>query len=147
MFAVLFPRCSKREAGAHLLRVERALELHNAQLPEGALPVHLSLGYGTQTGPADSLEPAVREAETFMFQRKLFKDHSPQSALMKSILSTMNEKSFETEAHAERLVAISTRIGREWAGFAEIDKLHLLPSRTTSGRSSSRTPSSTNRAG
>ncbi len=127
MFAGLFPRCAKREAGAHLLRVERALELHNAQLPEGALPVHLSLGYGTQTGPADSLEPAVREAETFMFQRKLFKDHSPQSALMKSILSTMNEKSFETEAHAERLVAISTRIGRGMGlDSLEIDKLHLL---------------------
>ncbi|NLN47027.1 MAG: diguanylate cyclase, partial [Clostridiaceae bacterium] len=127
MFAILLPNCSKQAAGDHMLRMEQALEAYNARLPEGALPLHLSLGYGTQAEPADNLEAAVREAETFMFQRKLFEDNSPQSALMKSILSTMNEKSFETEAHAERLVAISALIGREMGlDSLEIDKLHLL---------------------
>ena len=86
--------------------------------------VSMSLGWATKRDPEEPMEAVRKSAEDAMYRRKIFEQRSLHSSILTSIKKTMLEKSDETEAHAERLAELSTRLGRE-LGIPEEDLVAL----------------------
>jgi diguanylate cyclase (GGDEF)-like protein/PAS domain S-box-containing protein len=126
-FFILLPRTDGVTAYALIQQITAACQAYNDSIPEDALHIFISLGYGTMETPEDGYPEALRVAEDYMYQRKMLVDKSPHSSILKSITTTMQERSFETESHAERLVQLTRNIGTAMGlGEQELDLLHML---------------------
>ncbi len=126
-YMLLLPNTDATSAHAMMQKISEAFQTYNDRVAESALGVYISLGYGTMDSPADTYQDALRVAEDYMYQRKVLVDKSPHSSILKSITMAMQERSFETESHAERLVQITRHIGVAM-GLEEqdLDHLHML---------------------
>ena len=126
-FSILLPRTERATAYARMREMEDAFLDHAENRVSDELPLFLSLAYGTQEDASGRFEQAIREAEDYLYQRKVLVEMSPHNAVMKSIITTMNEKSYETEAHAERLVRLTGLIGIKMGlDSVQLDRLHLF---------------------
>jgi HD-GYP domain-containing protein (c-di-GMP phosphodiesterase class II) len=74
--------------------------------------INISMGYATISDELELTEEALKTADEYMRNRKLFSQQSSYSDIINSIMTTVYEKSQETEKHAERLAELSTRVGR-----------------------------------
>jgi len=72
----------------------------------------ISLGHATKTELHVSIDSLQKEAEDFMYRRKLLEQKSMHSSLISSIRATMNERSHETEEHSERMIILSVAVGK-----------------------------------
>ena len=72
----------------------------------------LCLGAAIKREPDEPVAAVRKAAEDAMYRRKIFEQRSLHSSVLTSMKKTMLEKSDETEAHAERLAALSHRLGR-----------------------------------
>lgn len=70
------------------------------------------LGVAVKNEPGERVDEVRKAAEDAMYRRKIFEQRSLHSAVLTSMKKTMLEKSDETEAHAERMAALSHRLGR-----------------------------------
>jgi diguanylate cyclase (GGDEF)-like protein/PAS domain S-box-containing protein len=90
----------------------------------------ISLGHATKVNETQALDKKINEAERDMNKSKLLESKSFRSSLIDSIKVTMFEKSHETEAHAERLVALAHPIGKALSlsdnALNELDLLAML---------------------
>jgi len=68
------------------------------------VPVSLAIGGGTKNSTEKSLETALKEAEDSMYKQKLAEQKSARSSVLNTLLKTLQAKSYETEAHAMRMV-------------------------------------------
>ena len=126
-FFILLPHTDGVTAYALIQQITVACQTYNDNIPDDALHIFISLGYGTMESPDDEYPDALRVAEDYMYQRKTLVDKSPHSSILKSITTTMQARSFETESHAERLVQITRNIGTAMGlGEQELDLLHML---------------------
>lgn len=73
----------------------------------------LSIGYATAIKDEEHIENLFKTAEDFMYKKKLLEHKSTHSSIIASIKTTMYEKSYETEEHAERLAEFSLKLGRQ----------------------------------
>ena len=73
----------------------------------------ISLGVATKKNIKDKLEDVIKTAENLMYKRKLFESKSHHSSILSSIMTTLYEKSNETEEHAIRLIGYSKAIGEK----------------------------------
>ncbi len=123
-FSLLLPHTDRETVEGIVLQIERACrESHPAFLGKDN---HLSLaiGYGTKEDKSLSIKDAEREAEEYLYKRKMLERKSFHSSVISSILATMAAKSNETEEHTERLAELSSMLGRK-LGLSEkqIDEL------------------------
>jgi len=87
----------------------------------------ISLGHATKEIKSQVLDKKINEAEQNMNKSKLLDSKSFRSSIIESIKVTMFEKSHETEAHAERLVALAHPIGKALnLGDNALNELDLL---------------------
>ncbi len=110
-FTVLMPNSDEADAQAFAEAVRVASQARAAALNELRF-ASLSLGWATKHAPEDPIDRVRKAAEDAMYRRKIFESRSLHSSILSSIKKTMLEKSDETEAHAERLAALSARLGR-----------------------------------
>jgi len=91
------------------------------------IPVSLALGVSTKTSSQINLTEVLKKAEDSMYKQKLTESRSTKSGLLKALLKTLAEKSFETEAHTRRMQDIAQRIGRfVKLPDTELNRLNLL---------------------
>ncbi|MPN11859.1 hypothetical protein SDC9_159167 [bioreactor metagenome] len=89
--------------------------------------INLSIGYCTKADEWMDFSQVEKEAEANMARRKLFDQKSHHNAVLSSIMTTLFERSFETEEHAERIDQICAIVGRKLGlSHEEMDKLHLF---------------------
>ncbi|WP_221934136.1 hypothetical protein, partial [Klebsiella pneumoniae] len=81
--------------------------MRNQTVGEMAIDMSVSIGYSTKVSHASSFSDVVREATEYMYKRKLLNRKSSHSAIVSSIMTTLYERSQETENHAIRLAEIS----------------------------------------
>jgi HD-GYP domain-containing protein (c-di-GMP phosphodiesterase class II) len=81
-------------------------------LPSGSAKLSISLGFATKTEKGESIPAVTKAAEDLMYRRKLLESRSQHSFLISSIRTTLFEKTFEPEQHAQRLIANSRAIGK-----------------------------------
>lgn len=126
-FALLLPRTDEDEAYELMIMILKRLDEANKIFSNEKYHISLSMGFGTKITSHDDLLMIQKQAEDFMYRRKLLERNSFHNSLIKSIQTTMYEKSQETEQHAERLMNLSLKIGlRLSLTQAELDQLELL---------------------
>lgn len=112
-FCILMPKTSYEEVSFIKRSIVDLLEEHKADKEKDPFFTGIALGYSTKTSPAESLDSVIKEAEDFMYRRKLLQNKSLHSSLINSIKTTLFEKSLETENHAERLTVLSRQLGEK----------------------------------
>ncbi len=82
------------------------------------IPLSISCGVSSKL-PGEDIVKAIQEAEDMMYSHKLNESKISKSMIMKTLLQTLAEKSFETKEHIDRMSFIGKKFGK---------KLSLLPS-------------------
>jgi diguanylate cyclase (GGDEF)-like protein len=109
-FCILLPQTSYASAADICRRIYSHCEKVEYELPSGNTKLSISLGFATKTSHEESIHGVTKAAEDSMYRRKLLESRSQHSFLISSIRTTLFEKSFETEQHAQRLIANSKAI-------------------------------------
>lgn len=123
-FTVIMAGTESSEASRIITSVEDEMESIEKTSGEHKFYVSIALGSATSKTRSENLENIIRRADDSMYKKKLLESKSLHSSLLKSIRTTLEEKSHETEAHATRLVGLSNRLGH--ALGLEKDKLYEL---------------------
>ncbi len=121
-FAILLPGLGKVGANMVCERIRRACDTSEAD----ALKPSIALGYASWDSDLMQLDEALREAEDNMYHNKLNESKSIRSAIIHSLQASLEEKTTETRAHAERLRTLALRLGKR-IGLAanDMDELAL----------------------
>ena len=126
-FGILMPRTDSKTALAVLEKIQSELASFDQSSGKEKFRLSVSLGFSTKRSPDEDISRLTIIAEEYMYQRKLLEHNSSHSAIVASIKATMNEKSQETEEHAERLAFLSRVIAMELnLPQSDQDKLELL---------------------
>lgn len=108
-FCILLPQTDNDAVAAICDRIYK--ECARSDKNKETHQISVALGHATKDGPGKTVNAIEKEAEDFMYRRKLLERNSMHNSLITSIKATMFEKSHETEAHAERLVSLSRAVG------------------------------------
>lgn len=89
----------------------------------------MSMGHSVIMSKEDSVEDAVKDAEDRMYVSKLRTDSIYKSSIIDTLHSSLQEKNFETEEHAERMKELVIRFSDviDLSRY-EVDQLVLLTS-------------------
>ncbi len=111
-FCILLPKTNYGQAAEICKRIYARCESTDSGLPSGNAKLSISLGWGTKTEADGHLDTVMKAAEDAMYRRKLLESRSQHSFIISSIRTTLFEKSFETEQHAQRLIAYSKAVAQ-----------------------------------
>jgi len=111
-FCILLPKTSSKAASEICRRIAAMCREKKHIAGEESFYPGIALGTATKKTAKQSLENIINEAEDSMYRKKLLERKSIHSSIISSIRTAMFEKSFETEQHAERMVALSSTIGQ-----------------------------------
>ncbi len=111
-FGIIMPLTDNAEAHELLDSIKSACVSFNGNNGPKSPEINISMGYATISDELELAEEALKTANEYMRNRKLFSQQSSYSDIINSIMTTVYEKSQETERHAERLAELSTRVGR-----------------------------------
>mgnify|MGYP000882023195 FL=1 len=126
-FAVLLPRTDKETAYVILCQIKQECNKYNKKAFNKVYSLNISLGYATRENISQTMLSIEKEAEDFMYTRKLLNRKSSHSSILASIMATMYAKSQETEEHAKRLAVMSKIIGKRLGlSQRELDELKLF---------------------
>ena len=110
-FSIIFPRTSTDIVAEICNNIYKHCEKYELGINSDLVFSSISLGYSSKTDENESIDKALKEAEGFMYRRKLLERKSKYSSILTSIKTTMYEKSHETEEHENRLVELSKMVG------------------------------------
>lgn len=126
-FGILLPNTNADKACTIMKRIQTASMEYNSDAINEAHYVNISLGYATKETEDQDIDRILKQAEDYMYKRKLLEHKSSHSAIISSIRTTMYERSQETEQHAERLTELSREVGIMLnLSQAKLDELQLL---------------------
>ncbi len=111
-FGIIMPNTDNSEAHDILDKIKEACSSYNENIEAKSPEINISMGYATILSDIELTEEALKTANEYMRNRKLFSQQSSYSDIINSIMTTVYEKSQETERHAERLADLSTKVGR-----------------------------------
>ena len=113
-FCILLPDTPFAVAQSISDRISKACSSYKNKAPNNlAVQPSIALGYATKTAEDENIDSIQKDAEDFMYRRKLLEHKSTHGAMISSIKATMTETSHETEEHSERMVKLSRALGRE----------------------------------
>ncbi len=119
-FLVLLPNTSYRQAKTIVDK------LHDAQGKEEGVRVPLSIAFGLATKESAAEEPdaTIKEAEDWMYRKKLAQQRSSRIAIITSLEQTLMTSTPEIEEHALQVWQYARQIGRFLALSPE-EMIHL----------------------
>lgn len=122
-FVVMLPKATEEE----LIKITSQLKDHSKKTYVNNIPLSFATGYSIKTNYDKCLTKVLIEAENNMCKDKLSERLSAKSAVLDAILQTLEAKSYETRAHAERMIQIAIKIGEKLSlNNSELNKLSLL---------------------
>ncbi len=122
-FVILLPNTSNKAANEICEQINQSC----VNKEQDGLHVSISLGCATKEQSSESILRVLKNAEDFMYKRKLLESKSLRSAIVSSMRNTLFEKSHETEEHAERLSHYCKQIGMVMGlSENELNELELL---------------------
>jgi len=117
-FSIILPFVNKRrlEDAAERIRTE----IKNYNIDNIELPLSISIGFAyKKQDDLISIYDLFKQSENNMYREKLQRSQSARSAIVNTLIKTMEARDYDTEKHAERLIALIT-------AFAS--KIHLTES-------------------
>lgn len=107
-FSILLPKTTEDDSVEILNRIRDVCFKTSDQ----KIPISISLGTSTKKNYKYDIKMTVKEAEDWMYRRKLLERKSTSSSIISSLERTLQEKSYETEEHALRLKDMSLVLGQ-----------------------------------
>ncbi len=122
-FVICLPQTSVEEANKICKRIVKKCQ--GTYVEE--IPVSIALGVAARVNREHGLFETLREAEDAMYKQKLTESRSIKSAVLQTLLKTLAEKSYETEAHTMGMIDMAQKMGHALnLSDAEINQLVLL---------------------
>lgn len=126
-FVLFLPQTSRQEAGKICDRIRNACADYNHDNQDSPIRLSISLGHAAKEKTSESIIQVLKQAEDFMYKRKLLESKSLRSSIITSMKKTLYERSNETVEHAGRLNYYSNKIGSALSLTEnELDDLQLL---------------------
>lgn len=122
-FAVILPHTSIERMNTVTSSIKKMCSLSSGE------PIYpsVALGAAVKTDMSQSIETIYKLAEDRMYNNKLVESKSIRSSIIVSLKKTLEERTHETEAHAQRMNEISMQVGRIMGlNDNELDELSLL---------------------
>lgn len=66
------------------------------------------MGYAVKNGVPISMRDLFKEADNDMYRKKLYRNQSVRSAIVRTLMRTLRARDFITEGHADRLEKLLT---------------------------------------
>lgn len=110
-FSVLLPGTDAIQTNAICDRIKKTCEEGSTKSGDDFYYTSISLGYATKTEMNESFDTIMKNAEEYMYRRKLLENKSLHSSIISSIKTTLFEKNYETAEHAERMTRLSKKLG------------------------------------
>ena len=110
-FIILMPFTDGETANKIMEKIKQRCSEYNQDLSNEAYSINISLGYAAKTSINEHLDGTIKLAEEYMYKRKLLEHKSSHSVILSSIKATMQERSHETQEHAERLTHLARETG------------------------------------
>ncbi len=110
-FGILMPNTDQKEADERVRQIRESFAVYNKSVNNDLLGINLSIGYAVKDLPDILIDSTFKLAGDFLGKKKLLERKSYHSAIVKSIKSTMNARSEETDQHAERLIKLTKSMG------------------------------------
>ncbi len=107
-FVVLLPQTPLAHAA---LVAERIASACRDTLFEG-IPISVALGVASKESEDEPVSAILQTAEDRMYKQKLTESRSHKSAVLNALRNTLQEKSFETDAHAGNMQEAAHYIGK-----------------------------------
>ncbi|HEX3026346.1 MAG TPA: diguanylate cyclase, partial [Clostridia bacterium] len=108
-FVMILPGTGEEQAERRLEKIRLDCEKHSGN----DRIMSVSTGYAVLHTRSEDLERKLQEAEEAMYHQKLLAGKSYRNTIISALLATLNEKSMETEEHAQRLQLFCQEIGKE----------------------------------
>ncbi len=104
-FAILLTKTSKEDVLRLTSRLEDELERYVDLVTDEKVKVYLSVsfGYEIQNEDVHSLDELMRESDSHVYRRKYYNKNSVRSNMIKSLMSTLFQKSEREEKHSQRV--------------------------------------------
>ncbi|MDO9579476.1 MAG: diguanylate cyclase [Bacteroidales bacterium] len=106
-FAVILPKTDSEEAGIMAKRISARISRGKVN----SLPLSVSFGWDTKKEPEQDIEAVFKNAEDYLYRRKLTESTSMRSNIIELIMQTLFEKSDGKEEHAKRVSGWCASIG------------------------------------
>jgi len=124
-FAILLPQTTKEDAVTICNRITGSCQ---AEYLEG-IPLSIAVGVATKIESATALAEILKRADDSMYKNKLSEKRRTKSGMLKTLLKTLADKSFETEAHILSIKKIARMIGQNMKlSKSELNRLDLVAS-------------------
>jgi len=125
-FVILLPKTEGEEARIILKRINESLLNGN----EDAIPISISFGWETKRDPSEEMAVVFKQAEDYMYRRKLSESASMRNKTVKVIIKTLYEKNEREQQHSARVsklcAAIGTALGLRGEDISELRTVGLL---------------------
>jgi diguanylate cyclase (GGDEF)-like protein/PAS domain S-box-containing protein len=128
-FSVFFPGTSNSQIEEIFNEINNQSKNKKIQTYDGLQFTSISMGYATKESVDQTLDSVILAAEEYMYRRKLLARKSSHSVLMKSIKTTLHEKSYETQEHCSRMSNLARKLGHAMeVPYLDLDILELAAS-------------------
>ncbi len=128
-FSIILPKTSYHEAESIHEGINKKCIEEQQHVDNELLFPSISMGYATKTSMDEKLESIFNEAEEYMYRRKLLARKGVHSVFLKYIMTTIYEKSNETQEHCQRMVDMAKHLGSLLnVPHRELDTLELATS-------------------
>jgi diguanylate cyclase (GGDEF)-like protein/PAS domain S-box-containing protein len=122
-FAVILPRTSQEKTN---LIISNLKQMCNFGIVKPISP-SIALGAAIKFSMDEDISKTYKLAEDRMYNNKLVESKSTRSSIISSLKKTLEERTHETEAHAQRMKELSMSIGKTMNLYNnELDELSLL---------------------
>ncbi|KUO51210.1 MAG: hypothetical protein APF76_17125 [Desulfitibacter sp. BRH_c19] len=108
-FSVILPNTEEEVADEIIGRIKREIEKYN--LRNLKIPLSISLGVATTSGPEKSLNEVLKSADDLMYKDKLYRSSSVRSQIVNSLLAALSERDYIADGHASRMLKLSHELG------------------------------------
>ncbi len=110
-FVMVMPRTDEVTVKSIVEAISKELEASDVDQPV----ISISIGWARKTVMEERVTDVFNIAEANMYRKKLEESRSMRQQTIKTILTTLNNKSEKEKRHAERVSAISKAIGKAMA--------------------------------
>jgi PAS domain S-box/diguanylate cyclase (GGDEF) domain len=122
-FLILLPNTPPKTVKSIIKRMMKNFK----QRSKETLQISVSLGYAVKQKKDEKLKDILKEAEKWMYHKKLLEGKSYRNTIINTLLATLYEKNIETEEHSKRMESYCLAIGEKLAlSIEELNELSLL---------------------
>lgn len=100
-FAVLLPYSDRSIVESSIQRIRDAVARYNTAKP--GIPLSISIGFAIRKDASVSMTNLFKEADNNMYREKLHSGQSARSAIVRTLMKSLEARDFITEGHADRM--------------------------------------------